>query len=428
MIKFAVDVLCVIAEVVLARYLFRSFLGECRLKKRNELILCIVIGCIDLIYSSASIATPERMCCSFLNFAVMAQFYGTDFLLRMFFVALNYGFNLCCEFFAAAIVSMLYSDMPLDMSLPEIHLYIQGVFLSKSMVAGIIFFLSTFKKQSAYFNRQGLLCVYIILPIVTTICSCQLGYATELLQTETAYVRYLCISCAIVLANIAVFFLFSRQMRMEQVCWQLKMAELREQMQKEYYAALIERDIEVSSIKHDMQNHLQFLKYKADNNETDAVKMYIDSLIEVLPQNKMHYTNQKTINTVLNIKAKTAREKEIMLDVSVPKEMESLKIADMNLVVLLANCLDNAIEAVEQLTGNKTIRLIISDEEDGIAVFIENAYLPTEKNNLFVTSKANKQEHGYGLQNIQRTVEKYSGIFRIETEEQKFKVKIFLPK
>ena len=100
----------------------------------------------------------------------------------------------------------------------------------------------------------------------------------------------------------------------------------------------------------------------------------------------------------------------------------------MDLVVLLANCLDNAIEAVEQLPENKTIKLVISDHNDAISVFIENTYLETEKNSLFITSKANKQEHGYGLQNMRRTVEKYSGIFRIETEEQKFKVKIFLPK
>ena len=428
MLKIVVDLLCVLVEIYLARYLFRAFLGECRLNKRNEIILYVIAGCIDMIYSTAPITTDVRMCCSFLNFAVVAQFYSAKFLLRMFFVVLNYGFNLCCEFFAAAILSLLYSDMPLDMSLLVLSLYIQGVFLAKTMTAGIVFFLASFKKQGDYYGRQGLLCIYIILPIITTICSCQLGYAAELIQTESAYIRYLFISGAIIVTNIAVFFLFSRQMRMEQMHWQLKMAELRENLQKDYYAALIERDTEVSSMKHDMQNHLQFLKYKAENNEMEAVKTYIDSLIEILPHNKMHYTNQKTINAILNIKAKTAREKNITMDISVPKEIHNLNISDMDLVVLLANCLDNAIEAVEQLTENRNIKLVISDHNDAISVFIENTYLATEKNRLLITSKANKQEHGYGLQNMRRTVEKYSGIFRIETEEQKFKVKIFLPK
>ncbi|MBQ5858947.1 MAG: GHKL domain-containing protein, partial [Peptococcaceae bacterium] len=52
----------------------------------------------------------------------------------------------------------------------------------------------------------------------------------------------------------------------------------------------------------------------------------------------------------------------------------------------------------------------------------------TETGKTLITSKANKQEHGYGIPNIRRIVEKYSGMFRIESEQQKFKVKLFLPK
>ena len=428
MLKFVIDIFCVIVEIFLVRYLFQAFLGECKLNKRNEIAMYIIAGCVDMIYSTVPISSTVKLCCSFLNFAIVAQFYSVSFLLKIFYVALNYGLKLCCEFFANTILAVLYNELPLDTYAPGLRIYVHGVFLAKSMAAGIIFFIASFKRQNEYYGKQSLLCIYVALLILMVVCSCQLGYAVELVQTAESYIRYLFITCAIVITIIVVFFLFSRQMRMEQMHWQLKMAELRESMQQDYYSALIERDIEVSSIKHDMQNHLQFLKYKAESNDVETVKNYINSLIEILLQNKMHYTNQKTINTILNIKAKAAREKEITLDVSVPKEIDNLEISDMDLVVLLANCLDNAIEAVERMTDNKTIRLVIYDQEDGISIYVENSYLQIEKNKLFVTSKANKQEHGYGLQNIRRTVEKYSGIFRIESEEQKFKVKIFLPK
>ena len=428
MIKLIVDILCVVVETLIMRYWFQTFLGGCKLNKRNEVILYVIAGCVAVAYSYVPINTAERMCCSMTLGIIVSLFYQANILLKLFFAALDFGLSLSCEFFAGAFLAVLYTDMPLTMNLPPINNYIHGVFLSKALQTGIIFFIASFKKQNDYYGKQGLICVYMIMPIITTVCLYQLGFATEILRTEEAYVRYSCVAFAMIALNVALFFLFGRQMRLEQIHWQLKMAELRESMQQDYYSALIERDVEVSSIKHDMQNHLQFLKYKAESNDIETVKTYIDSLIEILPQNKIHYTNQKTINTILNIKAKAAREKGIVLDVSVPKEMDDLKIADMDLVVLLANCLDNAIEAVEQLTENKTVRLIISDKEDGIAIFIENTYLQTEKGKSLVTSKANKQEHGYGIQNIQRTVDKYSGIFRIESEKKKFKVKIFLPK
>ena len=94
MIKFVADALCVIVEIYLARYLFQAFLGECKLNKRNEMILYIIAACVDMAYSYAPITVTQRMCCSFLNFTVVAQFYKTDFLLKMFFVALKHGINL----------------------------------------------------------------------------------------------------------------------------------------------------------------------------------------------------------------------------------------------------------------------------------------------------------------------------------------------
>ena len=428
MIKFVADVFCVIIEIFLVRYFFQTFLGECKLNKRHELVLYVIAGCVDMIYSTVPIASQVKLCCSFMNFAVVAQFYSATFLLKMFFVALNYAINLSCEFFAITLLAILYNDVPLDMYAPGLHIYVHGVFLAKTMAAGIIFFIASFKRQDEYYGKQGLLCIYVALMILMVVCSCQLGFSAELIPTSEAYMRYLFMTCMIIITSIVCFFLFGRQMRMEQIHWQLKMAELREQMQQEYYSALIERDTVVSGIKHDMQNHLQFLKYKAENEEWETVRSYIDSLVEIMPQNKLHYTNHKTINTILSLKAKATAEKGIALDISVPKEISNLKISDMDLVVLLANCLDNAIEAVEKLTEEKTVRLVISDKEDGIAVFVENACLQTETGKTLITSKANKQEHGSGIPNIRRIVEKYSGMFRIESEQQKFKVKIFLPK
>jgi len=428
MIKLVVDVFCVIVEIATTCYLYHVFFKGCKLSKRAELLLCIIAGCVAIGYSYAPITAFQRMCCSTALRCFLTVFYVGNWPVKLFFATLISGLNIGCEYLAMAILVFANAEHMMTVDTHPINFYIQGVFLSKALVTVITLFLASFKKQNDYYGKQGLLLVYMILPIITAISLTQVAYATELIKTDAAQVRFLCIAFAMIALNIALFFLLDRQMRMEKIKWQLKLAETRENMQQEYYTALVERDIEVSSMKHDMQNHLQYLKYKAENNDIEAVKTYIASLIQAMPQNKLHYTNQKTINTILNIKAKAAGEKEIVLDVSVPKEIQNLDISDMDLVILLANCLDNAIEAVEQLQDEKIIRLVIYDQVDGISILVENTYLPRGQNILFTTSKANRQEHGYGLQNIRRIVEKYSGIFRIETSDQRFKVKIFLPK
>ena len=128
--------------------------------------------------------------------------------------------------------------------------------MSKALVTVITLFLASFKKQNDYYGKQGLLLVYMILPIITAISLTQVAYATELIKTDAAQVRFLCIAFAMIALNIALFFLLDRQMRMEKIKWQLKLAETRENMQQEYYTALVERDIEVSSMKVPMSRYL----------------------------------------------------------------------------------------------------------------------------------------------------------------------------
>ena len=44
-----------------------------------------------------------------------------------------------------------------------------------------------------------------------------------------------------------------------------------------------------------------------------------------------------------------------------------------------------------------------------------------------VTTKEDKNYHGYGMLSIRRIVEKYSGNFSISTEDQLFQIDIMLP-
>lgn len=45
---------------------------------------------------------------------------------------------------------------------------------------------------------------------------------------------------------------------------------------------------------------------------------------------------------------------------------------------------------------------------------------PIKRNNKFITSKEDKNLHGYGLKSVQRIVEKYDGIITYETENKIF--------
>lgn len=106
-----------------------------------------------------------------------------------------------------------------------------------------------------------------------------------------------------------------------------------------------------------------------------------------------------------------------------------VKVTDVDLVIILANCLDNAIEAIEKIDqpALKKIKVVIMSEKAGILIMVENPVLEELDLNKLETKKNEKENHGFGMQKMKDTVQKYGGSFQVEIKEQRFIVKIFLP-
>lgn len=104
----------------------------------------------------------------------------------------------------------------------------------------------------------------------------------------------------------------------------------------------------------------------------------------------------------------------------------------MDLYALFGNALDNAIECVsaEPEEDNRIVSFRISANGHMVSIHFEN-YVGHEvkmEHNLPVTSKKDKQYHGFGLLSIQRIVEKYKGTMSIRVENHVFRLNILLPK
>ena len=97
---------------------------------------------------------------------------------------------------------------------------------------------------------------------------------------------------------------------------------------------------------------------------------------------------------------------------------------------LLANLLDNAIEANEQIgDGNRWIYLKIKRKNDMLLIWVENLIAKglINKDNFFETSKENKIFHGLGIKSIDNVIQKYSGYKEFDIQENKFQIYISIP-
>lgn len=102
----------------------------------------------------------------------------------------------------------------------------------------------------------------------------------------------------------------------------------------------------------------------------------------------------------------------------------------MDIYSLFGNALDNAIECEKKLGKEKRfISLKLAGKDDMISLRIENYCLTIDmKDGLPVTSKSDKEFHGFGLKSISYIVKKYGGIMKIEFKDNVFALNIIFSK
>ena len=104
-------------------------------------------------------------------------------------------------------------------------------------------------------------------------------------------------------------------------------------------------------------------------------------------------------------------------------------ISNEDLYSLFGNAIDNAIEAVMKINDidKRNINLIVRNVHSFISITIENYYVGNillNSDGLPMTTKSNKDYHGFGTKSIKMIVNKYQGDLKITTKKNIFTLSI----
>lgn len=226
-----------------------------------------------------------------------------------------------------------------------------------------------------------------------------------------------------ILCCVLVFYLqfsmmtiFEKQREVETVLRALHQSQLQYEGHRE--------NAELINIKcHDLKH--QIARFEANGIDRETVKN-IEKLVA------MYDTTVKTGNEVLDIVLTEKRlgcvAKDIKLTVMADGASLSF-IKEGDLYALFGNILDNAIEAVAQLsdTDKRCVGLYVRAEGRFVSITAENYFsgcLQFSPEGMPLTTKEDKDFHGYGLKSIKMIVEKYGGTWSLETEEDIFRLHI----
>ena len=194
--------------------------------------------------------------------------------------------------------------------------------------------------------------------------------------------------------------------------------------QVSYYEKINNIYSEFRSFRHDFKNHLLCLRSLLAENEVENALQYMNDIENMSYTEKKNYDTGNIIaDALLNDKNEKAiaNRSHITFSGYVPTN----GITNSDLCTIMANALDNAIEACAKDTSDEIKEISVeSDFKRGYFFFkVRNPIyekIDIKNGNEIKTSKEDKNLHGFGVANIVKTVKKYNGSANVSVSENTF--------
>lgn len=194
------------------------------------------------------------------------------------------------------------------------------------------------------------------------------------------------------------------------------------EQQVEHYKKINKLTDDLRDFRHDYKNHMICLQSLLNNKQYDEALSYVKSITnqEILDSNKFFSGNQ-IADAILTDKNELAQKNncKIIFDGSVSDE-----ISVSNLCTILSNALDNSIEACSKIDSDETQIIDVKCVASELIQIIRISNPNLDNNAVTETSKADRKNHGFGLSNIRRTVERMDGQMIISSQYPTFVLEI----
>lgn len=228
---------------------------------------------------------------------------------------------------------------------------------------------------------------------------------------------------AIIAAMFSILAL-SSQLRNNKVDYDNKIIEQLLHYEKQQHE-MQKETVELINVKcHDLKHQIKMLETMDESERKSSIKELQNAIL-------IYDSNVKTGNDALDLilteKSLTCTSRDIIFNyIADGDKLNFIAISDI--YSLFGNLLDNAIESVisEPDTDKRFINLQIREHRNILHIHCANycAEEPIFKDGLPVSTKQDKNNHGFGTKSIRFIVKKYGGELNITYVESKFVVDI----
>ena len=234
----------------------------------------------------------------------------------------------------------------------------------------------------------------------------------------------------LVCMNVFVFYFMQDIAKKEVFLKEKSIFELEVKNKLQLYESISENVQKQRELSHEFKNQIACMQALCKSSQYADLENYLREINEQILHDLDYIdTNNAFINAVLNVKYQEAVDKGILVICKI-NDLSRICIESSDIVLLLSNLLNNAIEACDNFLGEKVIKMKFVHETGNLVLSVKNTYNGVLKQNgdmFYTTKEHNKECHGIGIKNAIKVIQKYNGYYVIENMADEFLFTVIIP-
>ena len=416
MLDFIICALTNLFRIFLIGRCASIFLGADVDKKKKH----IVYGCffvINTVLFWEFHTVWINMICNLMGIGAIVWLYTKSVRTNLFITGTIYLVNCGCDVAATSLFVNYRDGGAYNQIYAVISFFL--IFMCELVIEKII----TIHKDAEDAQNISL----VLMPICSTIV------ITLLIYTDTCTdIGLTIVSIGLLIANFLMLYLYNLLLHSISQQYEIEMLKTQLQAYANQLNVVLRGEEKIKALRHDIKHHLSELMLLANKHDVAEIQKYIDEMNSFLKNpNEIVSSGNLEIDSVLNFMLQKAEKELKTVDIKVMLPEKVRHSFDIN--VMLGNLLENAIKAAGK-TENKYLSVHIKLKRGILKVKIENSFESSyilrkeqnRKDTILKTTKPFTKQHGIGLKNVKKIVEKYNGTMAVTAQKGIFCVNLLL--
>ena len=229
--------------------------------------------------------------------------------------------------------------------------------------------------------------------------------------------------------NLYAFHLFLSEIKTSYEITRMRMNDAYAEELSNLYKQICDRQNQITADSHEYKNKIALIYKLIEDEDYKSLADFVNrEHVQIEKNENVVDTGNPIITAIFNTKYKEAVDNDIRVRFDIGN-LSSVNMNEEDLVIILFNLLNNAIEGCMKCQAGRRLINIKMTADSDFFIFVNNTYEGDVcfADGSYKSTKGDLMTHGFGIDNLKRVIANRKGFIYFKTTENVFSVRVMIP-